>query len=221
MSHDDRARKMCPNIRDYSLNKIYQDTSRSIIIGIPINVCCDVEIRVESRFATRQECRSEWGVLTQVSDRLKISRQQQLHFTKASILSAQLTLTDCESGYTKHTPLMHEIQSWLQDLRQWLSANHSVIGKYPISHERSPPVFLVANWRSEDLSLGWEQKHELTIMGIKIKCHMNNDQPPCMRCKTRGTTCTVNKSLQTLLEGDASYVAHDPRLRMSLIWNYR
>ena len=83
-----------------------------------MNVCCDVEIRVESRFATRQECRSEWGVLTQVSDRLKISRQQQLHFTKASILSAQLTRTDCESGCTQYTPLMHEIQTWLRDLRQ-------------------------------------------------------------------------------------------------------
>ena len=65
--------------------------------------------------------------------------------------------------------------------------------------------------------IGLEQNLELTLMGVKIKCHMNNDQPPCMRCKTRGTTCTVNKSLQTLLEGDASYVAHDPRLRISLI----
>ncbi|KAJ6019582.1 hypothetical protein N7522_001649 [Penicillium canescens] len=37
---------------------------------------------------------------------------------------------------------------------------------------------------------------------LKIKCHMNNDKPPCNRCKSRGLSCTVNKSLQMLLEND-------------------
>ncbi|EME44300.1 hypothetical protein DOTSEDRAFT_71961 [Dothistroma septosporum NZE10] len=40
----------------------------------------------------------------------------------------------------------------------------------------------------------------------KIKCHMGaNGQPPCTRCKKRGLSCTVNKSLQMILESDASW----------------
>jgi hypothetical protein len=35
---------------------------------------------------------------------------------------------------------------------------------------------------------------------------MSNDKPPCNRCKSRGLACTVNKSLQMLLENDVSYV---------------
>ncbi|KAL4891208.1 hypothetical protein BDV59DRAFT_194421 [Aspergillus ambiguus] len=40
---------------------------------------------------------------------------------------------------------------------------------------------------------------------LKTKCHMNDGKPPCSRCKTRSLTCTVNKSLQMLLESDASW----------------
>ncbi|KFY40963.1 hypothetical protein V495_05149 [Pseudogymnoascus sp. VKM F-4514 (FW-929)] len=36
----------------------------------------------------------------------------------------------------------------------------------------------------------------------KIKCHMRNSEPPCIRCKKRGLPCTVNRSLQMLLESD-------------------
>ncbi|KAJ4159903.1 uncharacterized protein LMH87_007840 [Akanthomyces muscarius] len=36
----------------------------------------------------------------------------------------------------------------------------------------------------------------------KIKCHMKDAQPPCTRCKKRGLPCTVNRSLQMLLEND-------------------
>ncbi|CAK4030907.1 Transcriptional activator of proteases prtT [Lecanosticta acicola] len=39
----------------------------------------------------------------------------------------------------------------------------------------------------------------------KIKCHMRDGQPPCTRCKKRGLPCTVNKSLQMILESDASW----------------
>ncbi|CZR58310.1 uncharacterized protein PAC_08202 [Phialocephala subalpina] len=38
----------------------------------------------------------------------------------------------------------------------------------------------------------------------KIKCHLSGS-PPCSRCKTRGLPCTVNKSLQMILEGDAGW----------------
>jgi hypothetical protein len=38
----------------------------------------------------------------------------------------------------------------------------------------------------------------------KIKCHMR-DGPPCARCKKRGLSCTVNKSLQMILESDADW----------------
>ncbi|KUJ15173.1 uncharacterized protein LY89DRAFT_105896 [Mollisia scopiformis] len=38
----------------------------------------------------------------------------------------------------------------------------------------------------------------------KIKCHLNGN-PPCSRCKSRGLPCTVNKSLQMLLESDAGW----------------
>ena len=37
----------------------------------------------------------------------------------------------------------------------------------------------------------------------KIKCHMRDAQPPCTRCKKRGLPCTVNKSLQMILESDS------------------
>ncbi|KAB8236356.1 Zn(II)2Cys6 transcription factor domain-containing protein [Aspergillus alliaceus] len=36
----------------------------------------------------------------------------------------------------------------------------------------------------------------------KIKCHMNESQPPCTRCKEKGLHYTVNRSLQMLLEND-------------------
>ncbi|KAK4552343.1 hypothetical protein LTR86_010514 [Recurvomyces mirabilis] len=38
----------------------------------------------------------------------------------------------------------------------------------------------------------------------KIKCNMH-DGPPCSRCKKRGLSCTVNKSLQMILESDADW----------------
>ncbi|KAF2122480.1 hypothetical protein BDV96DRAFT_1243 [Lophiotrema nucula] len=36
----------------------------------------------------------------------------------------------------------------------------------------------------------------------KIKCHMKDGKAPCTRCKKRGLPCTVNRSLQMLLEND-------------------
>lgn len=40
----------------------------------------------------------------------------------------------------------------------------------------------------------------------KIKCHMPaGGQPPCTRCRKRGLPCTVNKSLQMLLESDVAW----------------
>ena len=39
----------------------------------------------------------------------------------------------------------------------------------------------------------------------KIKCHMRDLQPPCSRCKKRGLPCTVNRSLQTILESDGAW----------------
>ncbi|CAK7233165.1 hypothetical protein SBRCBS47491_008516 [Sporothrix bragantina] len=39
----------------------------------------------------------------------------------------------------------------------------------------------------------------------KIKCHMADGQAPCMRCKKRGLPCTVNRSLQMLLESDTTW----------------
>ena len=41
----------------------------------------------------------------------------------------------------------------------------------------------------------------------KIKCHMDS-QPPCTRCRKRGLPCTVNKSLQMILESDGVW-KHD------------
>ncbi|KAH8898054.1 hypothetical protein GQ53DRAFT_880958 [Thozetella sp. PMI_491] len=39
----------------------------------------------------------------------------------------------------------------------------------------------------------------------KIKCHISDAGLPCTRCKQRGLSCTVNRSLQALLEDDASW----------------
>ncbi|RFU23914.1 hypothetical protein B7463_g12426, partial [Scytalidium lignicola] len=48
----------------------------------------------------------------------------------------------------------------------------------------------------------------------KIKCHMNGLNPPCTRCKARGLSCTVNKSLQMLLENDVEWKENmEQRLR--------
>lgn len=47
----------------------------------------------------------------------------------------------------------------------------------------------------------------------KIKCQMR-DGPPCTRCKKRGLSCTVNKSLQMILESDADWKTRtESRLR--------
>ncbi|KAB8278869.1 hypothetical protein BDV30DRAFT_248760 [Aspergillus minisclerotigenes] len=40
----------------------------------------------------------------------------------------------------------------------------------------------------------------------KIKCHMNESQPPCARCRKKGLPRTVNRSLQMLLENDAQTI---------------
>ena len=40
---------------------------------------------------------------------------------------------------------------------------------------------------------------------LKIRCNMERGQAPCSRCRKRGLSCTVNKSLQMLLEDDASW----------------
>ncbi|KAG8407456.1 hypothetical protein J3459_018488 [Metarhizium acridum] len=37
------------------------------------------------------------------------------------------------------------------------------------------------------------------------KCHMTNGKAPCTRCKKRSLPCTVNRSLQMLLEDDISW----------------
>ncbi|KIX03321.1 uncharacterized protein Z518_06873 [Rhinocladiella mackenziei CBS 650.93] len=49
----------------------------------------------------------------------------------------------------------------------------------------------------------------------KIKCHMTDATPPCTRCKKRGLSCVVNRSLQMLLESDVAWKANvDEKLRM-------
>ncbi|PVI01027.1 hypothetical protein DM02DRAFT_591890 [Periconia macrospinosa] len=40
---------------------------------------------------------------------------------------------------------------------------------------------------------------------LKIKCHMSHSKPPCTRCKARGLSCTVNKSIQMILEDDLTW----------------
>ncbi|CAK7217461.1 hypothetical protein SCUCBS95973_003160 [Sporothrix curviconia] len=40
---------------------------------------------------------------------------------------------------------------------------------------------------------------------LKIKCHMPDSKPPCTRCKRRDLSCTVNHSLQMLLENDVTW----------------
>ncbi|KAF2653320.1 hypothetical protein K491DRAFT_718150 [Lophiostoma macrostomum CBS 122681] len=40
---------------------------------------------------------------------------------------------------------------------------------------------------------------------LKIRCHMTNSKPPCSRCKGRGLPCTVNKSIQMILEDDLTW----------------
>ncbi|ETI25650.1 hypothetical protein G647_02424 [Cladophialophora carrionii CBS 160.54] len=42
----------------------------------------------------------------------------------------------------------------------------------------------------------------------KIKCHMGDGVPPCTRCRKRGLSCVVNRSLQMLLESDVAWKAN-------------
>ncbi|KAJ9610244.1 hypothetical protein H2200_005021 [Cladophialophora chaetospira] len=49
----------------------------------------------------------------------------------------------------------------------------------------------------------------------KIKCNMGDGAPPCTRCKKRGLSCVVNRSLQMLLESDVQWkVDIEEKLRM-------
>ncbi|KIW23677.1 uncharacterized protein PV07_11857 [Cladophialophora immunda] len=49
----------------------------------------------------------------------------------------------------------------------------------------------------------------------KIKCNMGDGNPPCVRCKKRGLSCVVNRSLQMLLESDVEWKANiEEKLRM-------
>lgn len=40
----------------------------------------------------------------------------------------------------------------------------------------------------------------------QIKCHMPQGQAPCVRCRKRGLSCTVNRSLQMLIQDHTTYV---------------
>jgi hypothetical protein len=54
------------------------------------------------------------------------------------------------------------------------------------------------------------RKAECADYSTKVKCNVALGGSPCARCKNRGLSCTVNKSLQTLLEDDASYAVKSP-----------
>ena len=45
-------------------------------------------------------------------------------------------------------------------------------------------------------------KGGLLLTRSQIKCHMKDSQPPCERCEKKGLPCSVNRSLQMLLESD-------------------
>lgn len=45
---------------------------------------------------------------------------------------------------------------------------------------------------------------------------MTQSKPPCSRCKAHNTQCVVNKSLQTLLEADATYI---PTIGLDMLAN--
>lgn len=46
----------------------------------------------------------------------------------------------------------------------------------------------------------------------QIKCHMPQGQAPCVRCRKRGLSCTVNRSLQMLIQDHTTYVLCSIRL---------
>lgn len=50
----------------------------------------------------------------------------------------------------------------------------------------------------------------------QIKCHMKENKPPCTRCLSRNLSCSVNKSLQMLLEDDATW-KDDVERRLELL----
>lgn len=82
------------------------------------------------------------------------------------------------------------------------SESLSAIESCLVSVERSQHALHAENSRYAPIC----RKNSRRLTKPQIKCHMNDDKPPCTRCKRRGLSCSVNRSLQAILESDASYV---------------
>ncbi|KAF2671401.1 hypothetical protein BT63DRAFT_215969 [Microthyrium microscopicum] len=75
------------------------------------------------------------------------------------------------------------------------------------------PVPMPANGMSLRESFGDRKLPEITrkitacvaCRKQKIKCNMRDGEPPCTRCKKRNLSCSINRSLQMLLEDDANW----------------
>lgn len=81
---------------------------------------------------------------------------------------------------------------WRPQAARYQSQNHSLRGVPQAKGTGEASFSLPCHYYS----------HSLTL--VQTKCQMRNAQPPCTRCKQRGLSCTVNRSLQMLLENDAS-----------------
>lgn len=44
------------------------------------------------------------------------------------------------------------------------------------------------------------------MLSQQIKCDMDEDGPPCKRCRERNLSCKLNKSLQTLIDEESRSV---------------
>jgi hypothetical protein len=84
--------------------------------------------------------------------------------------------------------------------------------EYRTSAARSRPVSLAASSRCQAACSHLRRSTLCTNNKIKVKCDIKTTGAPCTRCRTRGLSCTVNKSLQMLLEDDASYAILSPVL---------
>lgn len=89
------------------------------------------------------------------------------------------------------------------------AASESRSAKTQGSRQRAPSSIQSDNEPAAWPSITRKVKACAACRKQKIKCDMEDDGPPCKRCKERNLSCKLNKSLQTLIDEESRSVADD------------
>jgi hypothetical protein len=134
-----------------------------------------------------------------------------LLLSRHRVLELNKSITVPSTSFPPYIDTPYLIQPCLAHPPQQHCESHSAT-EYRTSVARSQPVSLVASSRCQAACSHLRRSTICTNSKIKVKCDIKTTDAPCTRCRTRGLSCTVNKSLQMLLEDDASYVVFSPVL---------